>query len=93
MHRSKEISIYPSFAPKERALTKALLFISILLLGLAACQSSQATPTPTVDPNIDLDELPEAQASAAASGQAPNAQSGSGDLCSNPYIPAVEGAT
>ena len=74
-------------------MTKALLFISILLLGLAACQSSQATPTPTVDPDIDLDELPEAQASAAASGQAPNAQSGSGDLCSNPYIPSVEGAT
>jgi hypothetical protein len=58
----------------------------ILLVALSACQTLQPTQLPAQSSQ-------QAQASnAAPSAQAPNVQS-SGNLCDNPYMPAVEGAT
>jgi hypothetical protein len=59
----------------------SLLFLSLSLILLAACQSTQ--PTQSAEAQVGT---------TAPSAQAPNNQA-SGDLCANPYVPAVEGAT
>jgi len=62
---------------------KSLLFLSLAIIVLTACQSAQPTQQPSQQ---------QAQTSAAPSAQAPSVQS-SGGLCDNPYFPVVEGAT
>lgn len=58
---------------------RPLLLLSLLLILLAACQSAQP-------------QQQTQSTGAAPSAQPPSGQA-SGDLCANPYLPAVEGAT
>jgi hypothetical protein len=60
---------------------KKFLIVTILCLLLAACQSAQ----PSQQPQVQSSEV-------APSAQAPSNQ-GSANLCDNPYLPVVEGAT
>jgi hypothetical protein len=69
---------------KGMNMKKTLLVLISATLLLSACQSAQPSP--------QAQDSQQAQASAAPSGQPPVVQA-SGDLCANPYIPAVEGAT
>jgi hypothetical protein len=65
----------------------------LLALAISSCQSLAPTATPTVDQDIDLDDLSqeETATAAAATGQAPS--QGPGGVCDNPYVTVVEGAT
>jgi hypothetical protein len=60
---------------------KTLTWLSTLALVLAACQTAQQPPQQEGQTN-----------NPSPTNQAANVQS-SGDLCANPYMPAVEGAT
>jgi hypothetical protein len=60
------------------------LIFAVVVVALAACQSAQPTQEPSEG---------QTQATGAAPSPQPPSVQASGDLCANPYIPAVEGAT